>query len=213
MPRLSDQQYQDLLKSEGGFSINDPTGEWPAAGSMTSRWGSERSFSGVPAAEEIGSYRKDYRQPLSEPGAFFGGWKTEEEEGTVRTDLDVSDQIPTAQQAQEVGRQRGQEAYFDLGKMGRKIKATGEEYGGTQIEHGPAPPGGYVKGDPGQAREDRRVKNTAYRHSVREHLRARESQPQTHDELRAAGERVGGAVYDAEQTRQRVGRRGTRSGV
>jgi len=201
MPRMTDKQYHDLLRDEGGFSIHDPTGEWPESGVMVSRVGSERSVSGVASPEQIGHYRQDYAGTLSEPGVYFGGWKSGEGEG-VRTDLDHSDNLPAGQSgaAHEEARRRGQEATFDLDRM----KVKGDEYGGTQVEHGPKTIGGYRGFTPDEARDERRAKNTAYRHSVREHIAARQANPQTHEEVRAAGERIGGAVYEADQVREGI---------
>jgi hypothetical protein len=187
--RPTDKDLHRGLVEDEGFSVNERTGRIPRTGVMSSIHGHEAVHPGVASPEQIGDFRSEKAQPLSQPSHFLGGWHDRRED---ETSLDVSRRFGTVQKGYNFARSQGQKAIFDLGSFSER-----------EVHYGPRLPYRGTGRTPEQQKDAIAEKNTAHREAVRVHLDARASNPVTTEGLRAAGESIADAVWEAERVTDR----------
>lgn len=101
------QTLSDQVATQGGFSADPRTGTAPSKGYMVSEHGAEKVVPGAPSAQDIVDFSGQHADKLAQPGAHIGGWLEEGE-----TYLDVSHNVPTAADAQAMGREHAQRAVY-----------------------------------------------------------------------------------------------------
>jgi hypothetical protein len=182
------------LEEQGGFSVHIPTGGKPKTGHIASRFGSEMVTDNVATAAWISEHERRFSEALNSPETYQGGWKTGD---PPKRYLDVSERFTTAREAHEFGRRNAQIAFYDLAADKERL-----------IHYGPAvKPRRDISNPLLEHRAATARKNAAYRGTVRQHLKERAANPRTPEEIRAAGERIGHAVYNAEQFSRRLEKR------
>lgn len=98
--------------SEGGFTVDPATGDYPKSGYMVSVGGFEETYDiDSLSLSDIGNYRaKNWSNLESHPNAYWGGWV--EDDGTVYFDISVH--TDSLDEAVRLGNRFDQRAIFSL---------------------------------------------------------------------------------------------------
>lgn len=111
---------ETISKPDGGFTYQPATDESPTSGYALSIYkGRERVFDVAKLTlNDLWEHAQDNWDLLSKPGNYIGGWHNPED---GKAYLDVSMVVKDKAEAERMGRENNQLAYFDLGK-GESVK-------------------------------------------------------------------------------------------
>lgn len=128
------EKSREAIVTQGGFSMRMGSGIVPRTGYMVARGmkSDEADLGHVDnlQAKDIAGYIDKHKVDLSKPSRYFGGWV--DERGHVL--LDISERTMDRAKAIRLGRERGQDAIFDLNTMEDIItKAMGRAGSGLPV--------------------------------------------------------------------------------
>lgn len=140
----------NLIRVAGGFTYQPVTDSQPKTGKMVGKPGHEKTFKGIPKAEQIKAYLDENAAEFKDPDAYCGGWHNPEDDTTY---LDISERYETDEEAAAASIAAHQEAYYDLA-TGETTYVRAREAGRIEAEARLVQTRDVAGGDPTDHRRD-----------------------------------------------------------